>query len=96
MYLRIPAGFHIENENDDNILDEYCLKLLKNCYSTKDAAANWFAVLQKALENQGFQQYVNIDPCLFTRNDCIIITYVDDYLIFYKNDKVLDESILLL
>ena len=73
--------------------DQHCLKLLKNCYGTKDAAANWFNVLQKALEQRGFQQCTNIDPCLFTRDDCIIITYVDDCLIFYKNDKILEELI---
>ena len=43
--LRILAGFHAENENVDDVSDQYCLKLLKICYGTKDAASNWFAVL---------------------------------------------------
>ena len=93
VFLRIPAGFHVENEDGVDITDSYCLKLLKNCYGTKDAAANWFAVLQKALEDRGFQQCTDIDPCLFTRSDCIIITYVDDCLIFYKNDEIFKELI---
>ena len=40
VYLRIPAGFHIEDKDGDDISDQFYLKLLKNCYSTKDAAAN--------------------------------------------------------
>ena len=34
-----------------------------------------------------------VDPCLFTRKDCIVITYVDDCLIFYKDKGVLDDHI---
>ena len=36
---------------------------------------------------------MNIDPYLFIQSDCVIITYVDDCLIFYKNDEVLKELI---
>ena len=50
LYLKILTGFHIEDKENNDISDEYCLKLLKNCYSTKDATANWFNVLQRALQ----------------------------------------------
>ena len=50
MYFKIPAGFHIEDKDSNNVPNKYYLKRLKNCYGTKDAAANWFNVLQKALQ----------------------------------------------
>ena len=48
VHLKIPTGFHAQNKDGVDASDEYCLKLLKNCYGAKDAAANW--LLQKALE----------------------------------------------
>ena len=89
----MPAGYHAEDDEGNNASEEYCLNLIKNCYSAKDAAANWFAVLQKALEDRGFRQCTDIDPCLFLRDDCIIVTHVDDCLIFHKNDNALKELI---
>ena len=86
VYLKIPTGFHVQNQDGEDISDQYCLKSLKNCYGTKDAAANSFSVLQSGLEQCGFMPN-KIDPCLFTRKDCIIITYVDDCLIFYKDKQ---------
>ena len=81
-------------DNDGNdVSSDYCLKLLKNCYGTKDAAANWFSMLQKALKQHGFKQNAEVDPCLLTRNNCIIIKHTDDYLIFCKNKRVLEELI---
>ena len=35
VYLRIPAGFHVEDKDSDNISDQFCLKLLKNYYGPK-------------------------------------------------------------
>ena len=40
VFLRIPTGYHVENQDGEDISDRYCLKLMKNCYGTKDAAAN--------------------------------------------------------
>ena len=93
VHLRVPTGFHTQDNNGNNVSNEHFLKLLKNCYGAKDAAANWFSVLQKALEQRGFKQNVDVDPCLFTRSDCIIITHVDDCLVFFKNKRTLNELI---
>ena len=49
-------------------------------------------MLQNGLETRGFVPS-KIDPCLFTRNNCIIIMHIDDCLIFYKNKKVLEDLI---
>ena len=92
-YLKTLSGCHIEDEEGNDTSEEYCLKVLKNCYGTKDAAANCFTALQKALEDRGFRQCADVDPCLFTRDNCVIITCVDDCLIFHKNDNTLKELI---
>ena len=42
--------FSCRERNGYDVSDQCYLKLLKNYYGTKDAAANWFAVLQKSLE----------------------------------------------
>ena len=49
-------------------------------------------MLSDSLEERGFKKSA-IDPCLFTREDCIIVTYVDDCLIFYKKKEILIELI---
>ena len=51
---------------------------LKIATELKMHFANWFAVLQKAFETRGFEQCVDIEPCVFNRKDCIIITCADD------------------
>ena len=40
----------VEDKDRNDTSDMHCLKLLKNCYVTKDTTANWFATLQKELE----------------------------------------------
>ena len=32
-----------------------------------------------------------VDPCIFVRNNCIVICYVDDYCIFSKDKETIDE-----
>ena len=71
-------------------MEEHCLRLLKNSHDTKDAAVNWHAAFQKALENRGSYQDATY-PCLFTRKDCVVITHIEDYLTFYKNKKGLED-----
>ena len=85
VYCYLPAGFHIKDGNDD----EYVIQLVKNFYGTKQAAANWFEMMKQGLEQQSFKSS-KTDPCLFLRNDTIIVTYVDDCLIFSKDKKNID------
>ena len=37
--LRTPSGFHVQNQDGEDVPDQHCLKLLKNCYETRDAEA---------------------------------------------------------
>ena len=68
------------------------MKLEKNLYGTKQAVANWYEMLKEGLNKEGFKSS-KIDPCLFLRHDAIIVTYVDDCLIFSKNQKIIENLI---
>ncbi len=66
------------NKNTDNT---YVLKLLKNMYGLKQAGYNWYNKLTDVLLDLGFKQSL-VDKCLFIKDSCIILVYVDDCLLF--------------
>ena len=39
-FLKAPTGYHIQSKDREDISDQFCLKLLKNYYGARDAAAN--------------------------------------------------------
>ena len=88
IYCYLPTGFHIKDGDNS----EFVLKLEKNLYGTKQAAANWYEMLKEGLNKEGFKTS-KIDLCLFLRHDAIIVTYVDDCLIFSKNQKIIEDLI---
>ena len=88
VYCYLPAGFHIKGGNES----DFVLKLEKNLYGTKQAAANWYEMLKNGLLKEGFKTS-KIDPCLFLRKDAIIVTYVDDCLIFGRDAKIIETLI---
>ena len=53
VYLHLPEVFHLYGEDKNEI---YFLKLKKNLYETRQAAANWFDMLKTGLEDEGFDQ----------------------------------------
>ena len=87
VYLHLPLVFHADGEEKN---ETYFLKLKKNLYGTRRAAENWFDTLKTGLEDKCFKQK-KLDPCLFVRNNCIVICYVDDYCIFSKDKETIDE-----
>ena len=50
-FCHLPAGFHIKGRDEL----EYVLKLEKNLYGTKQAAANWYEMLKGGLNKEGFK-----------------------------------------
>ena len=46
-------------------------------------------MLKSGLEDEGLKQNKE-DPCLFVRNNCIIICYIDDCCILYKDKEIID------
>ena len=88
VYMELPKGVMSENEG----ARDYILRLRKNLYGLRQAAMNWFEYLKAGLIKRGFRQST-IDPCLFTKDDTILLVYVDDTLIFAKDQKVIDQLI---
>ena len=50
VYLRLPAGFHVDGKDKNEI---YFLKLKRYIYENHQVAANWFDMLKTGLEYEG-------------------------------------------
>ena len=51
-------------------------------------------MLSDGLTNQKLNfKASEIDPCVFYRKDCIILTYVDDCIILSKDLKIIDKVV---
>jgi hypothetical protein len=70
------------------------LELKRNLYGGKDAGANFFFLLKEQLEKRGFRSS-DTDACLFINDEtgCIMLVYVDDCILFHKDEKVIDTMI---
>jgi hypothetical protein len=99
LFLNIPPGFTVINNklvfttsSTQGINKDWALKINKNMYGLKQAGNNWFHHLTQFLLDRGFSQST-IDPCLFIRNNCLVIVYVDDCLLFAPTDNILQQLI---
>jgi hypothetical protein len=99
IYMTIPAGFTVidgtlefTGGNNKNTNSTYTLRIKCNMCGLKQAGNNWCDTLKASLISLGFHQSAH-DPCLFIRNNCLILVYVDDCLIYGKDDLVLDQVI---
>ena len=74
----LPFGF--KGPDNDTV---YVLKLKKNLYGLKDSSKTFWDKVRDTLTSHnpkyGFKQS-QIDPCLFIRDDCFLLVYVDDML----------------
>ena len=84
IYIRPPYGFHKTNGK--------VLLLRKSLYGLRQAARTWYLLLSSALRHLGFS-VSEVGSCLFLRQNCAIIIYVDDMLIFAKNEEQIDKII---
>ena len=85
VYLRPPARFRRDSWGSDPIL-----KLNKSLYGQAEAPRLWYEKLSAGLTDRGFTASV-VDPCLFISSKVICISYVDDCLWFYRNQKDMDD-----
>jgi hypothetical protein len=99
VYMKIPQGWYVnsdgylvQHENPKYNDTQHYLKLKCNLYGCKQAAQNWYKHLSEGLLAEGFRQS-SIDCCLFLRNDCILLVYVDDCLIFSPTNDTIDTLI---
>jgi hypothetical protein len=99
IYMHIPAQFLVQNNTlvfspdpTPGNSDVYVLLISKNLYGLRQEGNNWFDKLHDSLLSHGFHQS-SIDPCLFIQKDIILIIYVDDCLLFAKEDATLEKSV---
>lgn len=84
IYMAQPEGF---NDGSNRVC-----KLKKAIYGLKQSGRVWNEKLTKMLKSYGLIKSSN-DPCVFYTADLslIVTIYVDDFLIFWKNQNTLDE-----
>jgi hypothetical protein len=80
VYMHLPSGWTVKDADGN---DDYVIKLERNLYGTATGARNWYQKLSGGLIARGFQQS-KIDPCLFMRNDCMVVVYTDDCICFSR------------
>ena len=67
------------------------LKLRRLLYGLHQSPMLWFKHLKSKLENVGFQQASEINPCLFISDRVICLVYVDDTLLYARDKADIDE-----
>jgi Reverse transcriptase (RNA-dependent DNA polymerase) len=84
VYMEQPEGFSDES-------GRVC-HLKKSIYGLKQAGKNWKRKLDAELINYGLTRS-KLDPCVYysKRDELTMAIYVDDFLIFYKNEKELNH-----
>ena len=86
IYLELPPGYKAANPGSHDKV----MKINKSLYGDRRAANLWYRMLRKSLiEEMGFHAS-EMDPCLFVKEGCVIITYVDDVIIFGRNGAEID------
>ena len=87
IYLELPPGYAQANPESR----DFVLKVKKSLYGDRRAANLWYLKLRSTLENDLHFKVSELDPCLFIRSDCVIVLYVDDAIIFGKDDDSIDK-----
>ena len=84
IFMRVPRGCVIPRASQGRSV----LKLRKNLYGLKDAGRTWHEYLRDGLLRRGFKQS-QVDPCLFTKGNVLIVMYVDNAVVILPNkDKI--------
>ena len=69
VYLHLPAGFHVDGKDKN---ETYFLKLKKKSIWNSSSSRKMVLYVKTGLEDEGFKQN-KLDPCVFVRNNCIVI-----------------------
>ena len=88
MYMEVPRGVKVTN-GDRN---EYCLKLKKNLYGSKNAGLVFHEHLKRGLKQIGFVQS-KVDEGVFYRGKLMFLIYVDDGILLHPDAKEIDKVI---
>ena len=87
IFLDLPPGYVQANPD----ARDKVMKIKKSLYGDCRAANLWYRMLRKSLiDDMGFT-CSEMDPCLFVKNNCIVVLYVDDAIIFSKDDAEIER-----
>jgi hypothetical protein len=89
MFMELPLGSDLPPGFDRR---DYVLKLHKNLYGLKQAGHNWHVKLKGGLLDLGFKPCMT-DPCVFTKDDLVVLVFVDDCLVFSRHKQKVDDFI---
>jgi hypothetical protein len=89
IYIHLPMGFKPPDGSDDSILE-----LKKSLYGLCEAPKLWFDHLSEKLTSpaMNFKQS-KFDPCLFYRNGCFLLCFVDDVVLASRDASELEAVI---
>lgn len=84
IFMEQPEGFSDGTEN--------VCKLNRSIYGLKQSSREWNKKLENALKSFGLRKS-QVDPCVYFSNniDLILAIYVDDILIFWKDEEKKNE-----
>jgi hypothetical protein len=85
IYLQFVAAFKHKHE-------DWALKLKRNLNGLVQASINWFLKTSAIYKRTGFKQS-KPDPCLFLRNDMIILLYTDDCLLYARHTNEIETFV---
>ena len=89
VYMELPIGFEpLDLEGDQK---SYVLSLNKSLYGLKQALHNWLGKLKDGLLARDFISS-QVDPCVFFKQNLIVLTYVDDCIFFSLTQQLLTSS----
>jgi hypothetical protein len=83
VYVRMPRGFSKPG---------YCLKLKRSLYGLRQSPRNFFKFIKAKLESIEIYQS-SFDECLFIGNRVILVSWVDDILLYSPKEEWIDETI---
>jgi hypothetical protein len=90
IWMELPTGIIISGKED--VSRGYVLKLKKSLYGLKQASLNWFEKLRQGLMDRGFTPS-EIDPCLYLKENMVLLTYVDDCIIISPSKDSINRLI---
>jgi hypothetical protein len=93
IWMELPQGIVVDSSPKSS--RAYVLKLKKSLYGLKQASLNWFEKRKQALMDCGFTPS-EIDPCLYLKNNMVLLTYIDNCLIISLSKTSIDCLILLM
>jgi len=91
VYMELPIGMEVPGSEQNRKV--HLLRLKRSLYGLKQASANWYDMLKKGLQRRGFQESV-ADPCVFLRENMIILCYVDDCILLSPKKEIIDEFLI--